>query len=894
MLKKRLFRFSKWFFGILLGLILLITGILYFFKDEICNAFIGEINTYLNAPVSVNEVDIAFWGSFPNLSVDFNGVFIQDSFEGSTPSDTMLYTDRIRLKLNPLDLWRENYTVKSIEISPGTLQLKVNEKGENNYDIIKEKEPTTETTEGFDLNLKEIDLKDFRVSYINSATQQTYKTLLHDMSLTGELNKSVFNTSAQSNLKILEASSGNITLVKNQSAKLNVSVNVNQDSSTVTIPASTIFVSNLPFNFNGTVDSLGYNFNISGKNIQIADAANNLSFQQTQDIKHFDGRGELLFDLNVKGKNKATEAAIINCLFGVDKGTLRDPNSGLSLSKLSLDGEYSNEGGKEKEFLNLKKIEFTTKGGPFSGNVLLTKFETPRFKGNANGILDLSFMQSLLSVSSIQQLSGSVDITSKFLITSILEDTKTSYHIDKCEGQVELNSVTAQLVNDKRIFSNINGRVFLRNNEAGIDNVSIKINQSDLKLSGVFKEIIGFFKGKQDLIADIDLTSNYIDVSDLGTESKAVIIEQKREYLMPKHIKGKVYLNVSKLDYDGHVFENINGKMRVGNRKLYFPKLALTNGGADIRGTLTIDEKSPEYFHISSKVVSKNIDFKSLFKEWDNFNQNVITSNNIHGVAQANLAFDAPFDFRSGIISKRIKATIGIQIDNGRLKNVSAFKSITQSLRETPSARAIIGKGNINSFETKLLDLHFKQLKNTLIIQNGILTIPQMSIESSALDVELSGKHTFDNHIDYRFGFRFRDLKQAKQSEFGNIIDDGTGSHIFMRMYGDLLDPNIEWDKESRKEQAKQNREEAKMDAKSILKSEFGLFKNDTTVKSYIQEKIPHEEIEIQFNPADSVDQIHDELEPIKKPKKRPWLEKLKQQDDKKKQDEEDEFSIEG
>ena len=155
MTKKRLIRIAKWFTGIILGFVLLVTVVLYVFKDDICGLVISEVNKSLKVPVSVSDVDLAFWGSFPKLSVDFKDVFIQDSYEGSTKLDTLLYSKRIRMKFNPMDLWRENYTLKSIEISPGTLKLKVNNQGETNFDILAEKKDTLETTE-LALKLEEV------------------------------------------------------------------------------------------------------------------------------------------------------------------------------------------------------------------------------------------------------------------------------------------------------------------------------------------------------------------------------------------------------------------------------------------------------------------------------------------------------------------------------------------------------------------------------------------------------------------------------------------------------------------------------------------------------------------------------------------------------------------
>jgi hypothetical protein len=322
-------------------------------------------------------------------------------------------------------------------------------------------------------------------------------------------------------------------------------------------------------------------------------------------------------------------------------------------------------------------------------------------------------------------------------------------------------------------------------------------------------------------------------------------------------------LDVGSLRYEEHKFDALKGNMSIYKRIIHFPRISVRNGGADVVGSLKIEERAPEIFNISSQLVSKNINVTSLFKEWDNFNQDVISSSNIEGVAKANLTFEAPFDLRSGVISKAIKATIVIQIDDGRLKKVNTFDEIIQSLKKS-SLKVFFGKENLSIFGRKLKDLKFNQLKNTLIIQDGELTIPSMSIVSSAIEIEASGKHTFDNQIDYRFGFRLRDLKRTKKSEFGEILDDGSGVQVFMRMYGDIYDPTIEWDKQSRKEMSKENREAEKEDIKSILKSEFGLYKNDSTVKGYIKSNEPKEELIIQFDPVNQFDPVIE----VKKPKK--------------------------
>lgn len=869
--KKRVFKILKWFFGIVLSLFLLISLLLYIFKDEICQMAIAEVNTHLKAKVTVSEVDITFWSTFPNLSIDFNHVYIIDARPNATSRDTLLYTDMIRCKVNPFDVWREEYKVKSLEIHPGVLNLRVDSAGNNNYDIFKEPENPSEGS--FEMQLKEVILKDFRFNYINDATSQVYKTHIRSMKLDGDLSKDVFTTTATSDLKIIAAKSGNITLVSNKPAKLGVRVEVDTKKGTVVIPKSTITVANLPFNFEGKVDTAGFNFGVTGKNIGIEQAANNLAFAETKQIKSFSGKGTLLFDLKIEGKNEATTPAEIVCNFGVENGTLRDPNSNISLKNLTLKGAYSNVGGVKKEYLELKDVGFVTTGGPFKGKLKITKFSSPLFEGNANGLINLAVVRSLFKLTQFQQLRGTVDVTSKFAVqTEVLPDESKSYHINKCEGEVILNKIRAQLVDDKRVYREIEGRVFLRNDKVGMDAVTLQIGSSDFKVDGVFSDVVDYFSKRGSLNADVEIVSSRIDMADLGSNAKADKMLLERAFIIPDDVQGKVYVDVANLKYEKHYFRKLRGNMTLRDRVIDFPKLTVSNGGADASGTLTISEKLPEIFTIKSHVVSNNIQFDKMFQEWDDFKQDVIKSSNITGVAKANIEFEAPFDLRTGIISKAIVAKIGIEIDNGRLKNVGAFREITQSLNDMASARIAIGKENIKAFETKLLDLKFDHLENTLLIRDGVIVIPSMSVKSSALELEISGKHTFDNKIDYRFGFRFRDLKQAEVSEFGRILDDGTGKHVFMRMFGDLYNPSFEWDVESSKAHKKEEREQAKQDARSIFKSEFGLFKNDTTVKTYVKERRPREELELILNPTEENDVFIERSKPKKEGAAKKWL----------------------
>jgi hypothetical protein len=192
-------------------------------------------------------------------------------------------------------------------------------------------------------------------------------------------------------------------------------------------------------------------------------------------------------------------------------------------------------------------------------------------------------------------------------------------------------------------------------------------------------------------------------------------------------------------------------------------------------------------------------------------------------------------------------------------------------------------KNHINNFEDKLLHLRFDDLENEITIKNSKLEIPKMKIKSNALDVSLFGWHSFENEIEYHFNFRFRELKQKPtETEFGVIEDDGLGLLIYLSMYGDLFDPEFKLDKDERRKDLKEDLAQEKEDFKSILKTEFGLFKKDSTVQKMKEDN--HKERAYIYLEEDDEEIDSLETEPKNKKRSLKLFEKLKLEQEKQKQ----------
>lgn len=877
--KQQIFRILKWFVGIFFGLLLLISGGLYYFKDEIIGMVLQEVNAHLKAKVKVEKVDIAFWSSFPNLSVDFDRVFIPDTYEDAKDTDTLFYSDKIRLRFNPMDLFREEYRLKQIDIHPGTLQLKVNDQGVSNYDILKETSDTTNTA--FEFDLQKVFIENMRFSYTDRQINHRYATDLIHTELEGTFAESIFTLHAKSEQMVRETRSGRVNFVKNKKINLDINIKIDKEKGILDIPLTTIYISNLPFQFSGYLSPEQMKFTIDAKKLALTDVANNFAMQEIEHVRNYSGNGNVFFNLLIEDNRLDNKNINFECDFGISNGRLTEPTQNFQIRQLSLNGKFSNNQGGGRETLILKDIKFETNTGPFNGNLKISEFNAPKFEGNANGNLNLAAVQILFPLEKVDKIGGNLIINTQFDVKMLpKENGKAAFNIIKCEGGLEMVNNFVQLVDDRRYISNINGTVFLKNNDIGVNNLTVKINQSDLNFNGHFSNVIGYFKDESKLIATASVTSSTIQIEDLGTTSKQVQKQTNapRAFVLPQNIDGNLTIQVGKLSYEKHSFQDIRGQLALNNRTVSFNNIQFKTSGANVNGSVKITEQSEEYFHTVSNLSSSNIQLNQLMKDWNNFSQTVIRDEHISGQAAAVLYLEAPFDLRNKVNFKLVKSNLQLKVLNGRLKGVEAFKDIVKSL-QTPAAKVLIGANNIKSLGDKLSDLRFETLENTLIIRDGIITIPEMKINSSALNIETSGTHTFDNKIDYRFAFRFRELKEKKTSEFGDIIDDNSGLKVYLRMFGTMANPQFAWDKESKAEDRQAYNEQEKQNLKGMLKSELGLFKKDSTVQNYQETKKSKEILEVQYgNDTKATDEFETEKKK-KDTKLNNFLKKMEQEE---------------
>lgn len=855
----------KWTTGIVVGIMLLISALLLVFKDDIKAYALDEANKYLNKRVHIGYIDVGIWKSFPDLTLSFDDVLVHSKFDTLQTQDTAIYARKIDLRFNLIDFFSEKYDVHRIDIKHAKLNLEILENGAVNYDFLKPSE--NETTTPFEFNLKNINLIETDFSYFNESTQQHYAGFFDDLQLHGSFTEKQFVLDAKTNFNVETIRSKSFTLIENQRAKCDISIQMDQINNVFEIKSADLSINQLPFLVKGKVSNDSLDFYIGAKNLNLADVATNFTLQELDVVDEINGKGLVNFELLIKGSNEKTSAPSIEASFDVINGSLAD--QGFSLKNINVKGSYTNGviGGKEK--LSLSSVRFNTLNEDFVGQLVVTDFDRPRLTGKADGTLDLKAIHRLFGPFEMQHLSGNIEMKGNFDVR--LNHPKTNQKditIYDLRASLVLNNITSQFNNDDRKFRVKNGNITIRNQFAGITDLSLALNNSSLVLDGEFNHLADFFKGAGNLTVDAQISSQELYLDDLSKTNTEV--KKTKKWLLPDNINGDLVLALNKVVYSDHQYTGINGKMRFGKHELTFPVIEGTSAETKVKGRLKITEERPMYLVVETILSSDAVVFKPLFKEWNNFDQSVITSDNIQGKASIYLDFKGPFDlYEEKILKEKFDVRAKLRITDGALVNVQTFKEITSSLKGS-GAQLLISKSRIADFESKLLNLKFDSFENEFTIKEGVITVPKMTIRSNALDVNLEGTHSFENEIDYSFDFRFREIKGTRNSEFGDVVDDGTGFRVFLKMFGTIDNPSFAWDKEAKKAVKEEQREQAKDDLKSALKTGFGINKKDTTITELKTDAPKEEKIIMDFGKGND----EDDLDPAQKKKKKNALQR--------------------
>ena len=524
--------------------------------------------------------------------------------------------------------------------------------------------------------------------------------------------------------------------------------------------------------------------------------------EEYQYLEGFASRGNFTFDATIKGISNARENPTVDVNFGLIDGeishTILDSNvkdvsfaAHFKSGKSRLGRDAIFEINNFKGYFNRELIESQLK---------LTNLENPIINLKLDGTLPLESIYTLFDSPIITDGDGEMEIRNLELEGSYDDMINPSrIHRVKSSGTLEFDDAELTINGEDLVLDR--GILELRDNELKIDGLKLEgagseiifggyannflpvlladsINSKDAKLR--FKATLE--SENLDLDRLVGLTEVKVEEGLFRSKGVDVVpdsIKQEnihRKEVITNFLEGTFEANVEAFNYDLIEGESFNGNLEFKNKQMSIIGEAGAMGGSfDIDGTGYF-EKLPKF---RAKIICNDINAKEFFRQGQNFGQEVLVSRHIEGTLNANMIVSATFDTEGNLLYDELRVIAGVGVTDGELNNFEMLEDF--------SAYA-------NSDD--LRKVRFVDMQNWFEIKNERIYIPVMFIQTNAMNMLLSGEHTFNNDIDYNIKVNAGQILMAKLKNKSGVKPQPAKKkglfNLYFNVAGNIDDYSIE------------------------------------------------------------------------------------------------------
>ncbi len=793
--------------GCLVGFILLSAILIpLLFEKRIKELFIKELNKGLATEITIKQEDInlSLLKNFPEASVVFNNIGIRESVPNSKKN--FLEAKEISLLFNVMNILRGNYNIKNIIVTDGYCHLITDKKGAVNYKFWKESADTT--SEAFSVNLEKVDFSNIDFQYLDFKNNQDISLVLHDCKMVGNFSSDNYILEVNGDLLSKRIKVGGSNYLVNKETLLDTKMTVDVKNDTYTFQEGKVVIDNNTFALNGSIKLSGedyYDLAVLGEKINLEGLLLLLPGSVSSNLNVLKSKGNINFSTTIKGNYTKTKTPAINIKFDVKNGSLAHNKFGGELKSINFTGTYSNGEQHNGSTSYILVKDFSAKQG---NNPVTMKLEYKNFKNPTIDMqLDGNFPASIiipLAIPNASDVEGEIALNN-INIKGNIKTLSSEAYTSQPTGNITFNNV-AFVVNEEKVIIP-GGSALVANNEIIFNNLNGSFAGSDLKINmQVNNWIQNVFPSeiKPALNINGSISSDKIELNRLmaafGSEGKSETIA-KTEVVAEQinsdtkyNFSGFIDLTCKEFIYNKIIFNNITAGLKLAPGLLIVNELKgnAMDGYFNFNATFREIVNGDIYLQTSGTITS--IDVAQLFYQFDNFDQTTLTNKNIKGNITANI-YDVSITWNKDFVinENSIYTLCDMKIENGELIDYKPLESLSAFV-------------DIKD----LKHITFSTLENKIEIKDRVINLPAMQIKSSAVDLYMSGKHTFDDGIDYQFKLSLADIMVRKflggNKQKDNYEEDAEGGvNIFVSMTGTVNDPILKYNKREAKQKLKES-----------------------------------------------------------------------------------------
>lgn len=386
-------------FLIVIGILLLfLVAAPFLFQDKIRTAIQETIDESVNASISVGDVGLSFFKSFPDARVTVRDY--QVIGQGIFAEDTLIQGKSLGLTL---DIWSvisgASFELKEIILDQPRIHVIVLEDGTANYDIAVADSNATESVEdssSFQLAIHHYELKNAYIRYLDESypMEAIIQGLNHEG--TGDINDAVYDLKTLTEAPDVWVKYDGIVYLNHGKVMGTVNTRVDMtDEMHITLEENSVQVNELGLEFDGTVDMPGDDIVMD-----LTYAAPATNFRglfsvvpgvYQADFADIQTQGDLQFAGTVKGTYNETDFPAFTLDLKVADGVVQYPDLPENIEDIQLAMAINSPANDMDGMrINIPRLHADLGNNPLDGKVSINRIDRMQIDGNLKGKLNLA------------------------------------------------------------------------------------------------------------------------------------------------------------------------------------------------------------------------------------------------------------------------------------------------------------------------------------------------------------------------------------------------------------------------------------------------------------------------------------------------------------------------
>jgi hypothetical protein len=810
--------FKRFIIFFLLSLVIVtsvILGLAYRYEDELKSYVIKELQLHLTREIElgIKRMDYSILSHFPHISVEIPDLRIYSFKKGD---ENLIKLKEISLVFDVFSILKGDLILKEIFLKDGEINIIYNEDGLPNFNIWKTTEKELENKSS--VSIENISLIDVAISYQHKVKIQDYKFHLDGLSISPEhISDSIILSSVVKGdiIQIMQSS-----FILKQLVPMNGQLNFSLVNEVIAFKFNGNLLEKESL-ISGSIDQSTndafWDINFEILNLGISETVSKLpSSIKVTELN--DIAGYLDLKGKIKGvKNKRKEPSL-EIGFKLNSGSIKSKD--YKIDNVTCNGVYFQPklSSAKEAHIKISDYSFGFGASVFSGELQVRNFSNLWLSTKIKADFNLKDIHETFVKDQFQTLNGQVKLEAELEgnINDILNNSNSTIRYFKSKGNIAFENIELCSNNFSQLIFFKKGALTFNNKHLDIVSLNGKVNSSKFEMTGKVSNFIETVFSNQPITFQSNLKIDKLKVGEFISAKGSTEADSNYFFNLPNGLVLDVKLDLGFFSFRKFKAQNLKGAVLLKNQRLTFDnlKFGTCSGTAKVSGKIDAKYKKKVVFECVTGL--DGIDAKQAFIQLENFGQDVLLAKHVKGSVTADIYLLAETDKQLNIVKDKIYTQTKLKISNGELNNFGPLVDLQKFMSDEFKM----------NFDLK--HLKFETLENDIEIIKETIHIPEMAIRTNDVNLDISGKHTFKQEIDYLFKVKHSEIFKASKNnkieeKYGVIENNDKTATLPLKMTGTVDNPKFSYDIKKKIDIIKKNlKDDFKKAREAISEEIFG------------------------------------------------------------------------